>query len=119
MGAAHQMFEKYDVTSTSGVPGEGGEYNVQSGFGWTNGAVFELLTKYCSNVSCLNSQGQIQVPVNPPSSGTPASSSPSPSWVLLSLFLFIGGVTLCILLVLGALWIRKHRHSTDPHYQQD
>ena len=46
--AAHQMFEKYDVTSTSGVPGEGGEYSVQSGFGWTNGAVFELLTQYCS-----------------------------------------------------------------------
>jgi len=68
--AAHQMFEKYDVTSTSGVPGNGGEYNVQSGFGWTNGAVFELLTKYCSNASCINSQGQIQVPVCPPSSSS-------------------------------------------------
>ena len=46
--AAHQMFEKYSVISTSGLPGEGGEYNVQSGFGWTNGAIFELLLQYCT-----------------------------------------------------------------------
>ena len=46
--AAKQMFEKYNVTSTDGVPGEGGEYTVQSGFGWTNGAIFELLLSYCT-----------------------------------------------------------------------
>ena len=45
---AHQMFEKYNATSTSGIPGTGGEYDVQSGFGWTNGAIFELLLRYCS-----------------------------------------------------------------------
>lgn len=39
------MFEKYDVT-VSGLPGGGGEYDVQLGFGWTNGVVLELLTTY-------------------------------------------------------------------------
>lgn len=47
--ASQQMFEKYNVTSTSGVPGNGGEYAVQSGFGWTNGAIFDLLITYCTS----------------------------------------------------------------------
>ncbi|XP_078055341.1 trehalase isoform X2 [Mustelus asterias] len=42
----HQaMFEKYDV-SGDGKPGGGGEYEVQVGFGWTNGVVLELLDQY-------------------------------------------------------------------------
>ena len=39
------MFEKYDVTVV-GLPGGGGEYDVQLGFGWTNGVILELLTLY-------------------------------------------------------------------------
>jgi alpha,alpha-trehalase len=39
------MFEKYDVTKI-GKPGEGGEYQVQTGFGWTNGVVLYLLQNY-------------------------------------------------------------------------
>lgn len=39
------MFEKYDVTSL-GLPGGGGEYDVQPGFGWTNGVVLDFLEKY-------------------------------------------------------------------------
>jgi len=38
------MFEKYNVSSM-GVSGGGGEYEVQLGFGWTNGVVLELLYK--------------------------------------------------------------------------
>ncbi|XP_062894807.1 trehalase isoform X1 [Mobula hypostoma] len=42
----HQaMYEKYDVNSDS-QPGGGGEYNVQVGFGWTNGVVLQLLDEY-------------------------------------------------------------------------
>lgn len=37
------MFEKYDV---SGAAGGGGEYDVQVGFGWTNGAALQLLDEY-------------------------------------------------------------------------
>ncbi|KYQ48224.1 Trehalase [Trachymyrmex zeteki] len=37
-----KMFEKYNAMHP-GESGGGGEYNVQEGFGWTNGVVFELL----------------------------------------------------------------------------
>ncbi|CAL8348738.1 unnamed protein product [Arctogadus glacialis] len=39
------MFEKYDVNG-DGKPGGGGEYDVQLGFGWTNGVVLQLLDLY-------------------------------------------------------------------------
>lgn len=41
---------QYDA-NTPGIYGGGGEYVVQSGFGWTNGVVFELLDIYCSATS--------------------------------------------------------------------
>ncbi|XP_026671283.1 trehalase isoform X4 [Ceratina calcarata] len=41
----HSMFEKYDAT-VSGGHGGGGEYEVQLGFGWSNGLVLDLLDKY-------------------------------------------------------------------------
>ncbi|CAL2051781.1 unnamed protein product [Caenorhabditis brenneri] len=37
------IWEKYDARSPIGVPGTGGEYIVQEGFGWTNGAVLDLI----------------------------------------------------------------------------
>ncbi|KAJ8280272.1 hypothetical protein GJAV_G00052590 [Gymnothorax javanicus] len=39
------MFEKYDV-SGDGKPGGGGEYEVQLGFGWTNGVAIQLLDQF-------------------------------------------------------------------------
>nr|UNW45414.1 trehalase [Calliptamus italicus] len=39
------MYEKYDATLI-GAGGGGGEYQVQLGFGWTNGIILELLNKY-------------------------------------------------------------------------
>ncbi|KAL7400533.1 hypothetical protein ABVT39_013484 [Epinephelus coioides] len=39
------MFEKYDVNG-DGKPGGGGEYEVQLGFGWTNGVALQLLNQY-------------------------------------------------------------------------
>ncbi|KAJ9574970.1 hypothetical protein L9F63_007860, partial [Diploptera punctata] len=44
---AKEMFEKYDAQHP-GRYGGGGEYVVQSGFGWTNGVIFELLNTYGS-----------------------------------------------------------------------
>ena len=35
------MFEK--INAETGKYGDGGEYTVQTGFGWTNGAVIDLL----------------------------------------------------------------------------
>ncbi|CAI5454936.1 unnamed protein product [Caenorhabditis angaria] len=37
------IWEKYDARSSNGTPGKGGEYIVQEGFGWTNGAVIDLI----------------------------------------------------------------------------
>ncbi|KAM4848232.1 trehalase-like [Urocitellus parryii] len=39
------MYEKYDI-SNGGQPGGGGEYEVQEGFGWTNGMALMLLDRY-------------------------------------------------------------------------
>ncbi|KAG6803549.1 trehalase isoform X1 [Apis mellifera caucasica] len=41
----HSMFEKYDAT-VSGGHGGGGEYEVQLGFGWSNGVIMDLLNRY-------------------------------------------------------------------------
>lgn len=42
---------QYDVTRDDGVPGSGGEYDVQKGFGWTNGVVLALLDTYGEKLS--------------------------------------------------------------------
>jgi alpha,alpha-trehalase len=39
------LFEKYDATHL-GIPGLGGEYEVQEGFGWTNGVVLSFLSHF-------------------------------------------------------------------------
>ncbi|XP_050527394.1 trehalase [Daktulosphaira vitifoliae] len=44
------MFEKYDATVPGGH-GSGGEYEVQLGFGWTNGIIMEFLHKYGSRIT--------------------------------------------------------------------
>ena len=40
---------QYDVRHI-GEPGGGGEYEVQLGFGWTNGVVLQLIDKYAETV---------------------------------------------------------------------
>lgn len=47
---ASAMFEKYDAT-VMGLPGGGGEYDVQLGFGWTNGVVLDFLNMYGDRLS--------------------------------------------------------------------
>jgi len=39
------MFEKYNI-ELRGAPGGGGEYDVQAGFGWTNGVALRLLNDF-------------------------------------------------------------------------
>ncbi|XP_077633952.1 trehalase-like [Crocuta crocuta] len=55
------MYEKYDV-SNGGQPGGGGEYEVQEGFGWTNGVVLMLLDHYDDQLAVATSQRN-EVPV--------------------------------------------------------
>uniref|UniRef100_A0A7I4YT85 Trehalase n=1 Tax=Haemonchus contortus TaxID=6289 RepID=A0A7I4YT85_HAECO len=42
----HHMWEKYNVIGDAPRPGTGGEYDVQDGFGWTNGVILDLLVTY-------------------------------------------------------------------------
>ncbi|CAG9855039.1 unnamed protein product [Phyllotreta striolata] len=44
------MFEKYDATVPGGYGG-GGEYDVQIGFGWTNGVIMDLLYRYADKLA--------------------------------------------------------------------
>lgn len=44
------MFEKYNA-KIIGMPGDGGEYQVQEGFGWTNGVILKLLKSYGNSLS--------------------------------------------------------------------
>lgn len=44
------MLEKYDATRFGGFGG-GGEYVVQTGFGWTNGVIMALLNRYGDTMS--------------------------------------------------------------------
>ncbi|KAM5131901.1 trehalase [Mantella aurantiaca] len=44
------MFEKYHVDD-DGKPGGGGEYEVQLGFGWSNGVILQLLDFYGSHLT--------------------------------------------------------------------
>ena len=47
------MVEKYDAV-TPGIPGAGGEYSVQSGFGWTNGVMLSFLDTFGWNPEASN-----------------------------------------------------------------
>jgi len=44
-----RLVEKYNVVSTGG--GNGGEYPLQDGFGWTNGVTRQLMALYPTFVS--------------------------------------------------------------------
>ncbi|HWA79539.1 MAG TPA: trehalase family glycosidase, partial [Acetobacteraceae bacterium] len=41
-----KLVEKYNVTTTGGDAGRGGEYATQIGFGWTNGVLVALTSLY-------------------------------------------------------------------------
>ena len=46
----YELYEKYDGRQT-GSAGYGGEYDVQSGFGWTNGVVIEFIRGFGDSLS--------------------------------------------------------------------
>jgi alpha,alpha-trehalase len=48
-----KLVEKYDVISTD-LPGGGGEYPTQDGFGWTNGVTRKLMALYPTDVGLTN-----------------------------------------------------------------
>ncbi|XP_036601060.1 trehalase [Trichosurus vulpecula] len=62
------MYEKYDISIDSGEPGGGGEYEVQEGFGWTNGVALQFLNRYGDRLTSRS-----------------GPMLPSTSWLLLAL----------------------------------
>ncbi|CAB3258666.1 unnamed protein product [Arctia plantaginis] len=50
------MLEKYDATRFGGFGG-GGEYVVQTGFGWTNGVIMAMLNRYGDDLSVTDAFG--------------------------------------------------------------
>ena len=40
------MFEKYDVRDVNAAGGQGGEYEVAKGFGWSNGVLIDIINKF-------------------------------------------------------------------------
>ncbi|KAL0271426.1 UNVERIFIED_CONTAM: hypothetical protein PYX00_008531 [Menopon gallinae] len=49
------MYEKYDATSVGGH-GTGGEYDVQLGFGWSNGVVLDFLNLFGDRLSSVENE---------------------------------------------------------------
>ncbi|CDW61087.1 Trehalase [Trichuris trichiura] len=62
------MFEKYNTSMKSDMPyGGGGEYEVQTGFGWTNGVTMTFLLKYASAFERELKSAASQTPIFQPS----------------------------------------------------
>ncbi|XP_014281749.1 trehalase [Halyomorpha halys] len=59
----HAMYEKYDATVV-GEGGGGGEYEVQLGFGWSNGVVMELLDMYGDRLTSSTAELPTEPPAN-------------------------------------------------------
>ncbi|KAE9553557.1 hypothetical protein FO519_003250 [Halicephalobus sp. NKZ332] len=53
----NHMWEKYIVNGSYPQIGSGGEYNVQDGFGWTNGVILDLLVTYSDRMLYPSLQG--------------------------------------------------------------
>uniref|UniRef100_A0A915E263 Trehalase n=1 Tax=Ditylenchus dipsaci TaxID=166011 RepID=A0A915E263_9BILA len=70
------MFEKYNVIGTKPLPGVGGEYNVQTGFGWTNGVILDLLVTYSDRMQFPG------LAENPDGVAEDVINNPGPSTVL-------------------------------------
>ncbi|WP_312242953.1 alpha,alpha-trehalase TreA [Pantoea sp.] len=55
----HKLVEKYVVEGKNLGGGGGGEYQLQDGFGWTNGVTLMLLDKYCPKEKTCDSARDI------------------------------------------------------------
>ncbi|KAL0809999.1 hypothetical protein ABMA28_010833 [Loxostege sticticalis] len=104
------MLEKYDATIFGGFGG-GGEYVVQTGFGWTNGVIMALLEKYGDTLSAADAFG----------------TAPAESGAVYGAQVGAGGVATSILVILasvaagtlGLMVYRKRRDYTSLISSED
>ncbi|RCN46893.1 alpha,alpha-trehalase [Ancylostoma caninum] len=74
--ADNAMWEKYDVVATKPRLGAGGEYEVQPGFGWTNGVALDLLVAYGDRLQADSPPTESEPsPREPPSDSSSRSNS--------------------------------------------
>lgn len=66
---------QYDATVSGGY-GTGGEYEVQLGFGWSNGVILDLLDKYGDR---LTAENQFEVKETQTPAGSTAGPTPGVS----------------------------------------
>eukprot|EP00052_Salpingoeca_macrocollata_P015309 m.121867 g.121867 ORF g.121867 m.121867 type:complete len:613 (-) comp19643_c0_seq2:221-2059(-) len=92
----HYIFEKYNVESQGGAGG-GGEYTIQTGFGWSCGTLLELMNMYGA---------QLQSPVPPPSPPSPPALS-----VRSEIGLVVGIVVGLVVIATGGLLAWRHTKS--------
>ncbi|XP_066588279.1 trehalase-like isoform X2 [Prorops nasuta] len=102
----HCMYEKYDAT-VSGGGGGGGEYEVQLGFGWSNGVVMDFLDKYGDRMTAENHFVQSDIVLN--SAQTQATVSTAGQ-------LLTGIIALIISIAAGfiGMVVYKRRHYYVP-----
>lgn len=109
------MLEKYDATIFGGYGG-GGEYVLQTGFGWTNGVVMALLNRYGDKLSAADAFG---------TGGGGAGAADSAA--VYGAHVGAGGVATALLVVvasvaagtLGLMVYKKRREYTAPSYGED
>ena len=75
------MMEKFNVT-VQGAPGGGGEYDIQTGFGWTNGVVLDLLHRYPDELE-VSDHAKARA-------GTMTGGAPALGFLLSIMFNFVG-----------------------------
>ncbi|KAJ3181171.1 hypothetical protein HDU87_001300 [Geranomyces variabilis] len=79
-GDSGHMAEKFNVTML-GAAGGGGEYTVQTGFGWTNGVVLSVLATVGKSIAMpdCSAPGTMGNPTTPATGATPATGSSAKS----------------------------------------
>ncbi|CAJ0582729.1 unnamed protein product, partial [Mesorhabditis spiculigera] len=82
------MWEKYDVSGGVPHPGHGGLYDVQLGFGWSNGVVLDLLMTYGD---------RLVIPRPNPTNALPTTTQAGSSLPLMS----------ALLILCAFLWVNK------------
>ncbi|KAM3959901.1 LOW QUALITY PROTEIN: trehalase-2 [Aphomia sociella] len=94
------MLEKYDATILGGHGG-GGEYVVQTGFGWTNGVVMSMLNRYGDTLSAADEFGTSD-------SGTVYAAHVGGSGVATAILVVVAS------LATGALGLLMYKKRRDP-----
>lgn len=110
---SHGMYEKYDATVFGGGGG-GGEYEVQLGFGWTNGVIMELLQKYGERLTVKSRFEQDHPLVSAGAAGTAVAISVAGQ-------VLTGILALLVTLAAGCVGItvykKRHQFSNAPDRQ--